>query len=74
LRRWQSRALKIDGEWKADSVEIRETIFASDAGSIEWHCLMPRAQARMHNRLGLGYAEHLNITIAPWKLPICTLR
>ena len=71
---WQSGALKMDGEWKADSLEMHETIFASDAGSIEWHCLMPRAQARMHNRVGLGYAEHLNITIAPWKLPIRTLR
>jgi hypothetical protein len=72
--RWQSEALKIDGEWKADSVEIRETIFSSDAGSIEWHCLMPRAQVRIHDSCGLGYAEHINMAIAPWKLPIRTLR
>jgi hypothetical protein len=72
--RWRSGALKIDGEWQADSSEIRETIFASPAGSIEWHCLMPRAQARIQNRAGLGYAEHLNITVAPWKLPLRTLR
>jgi len=72
--RWRSGALKIDGEWQADSPEIRETIFVNDAGSIEWHCRMPRAQARLHNRLGFGYAEHLNMTIAPWKLPIRTLR
>lgn len=72
--RWQSDALKIDGEWRADSLEINETVFASDAGSVEWHCLMPRAQARIHNRAGFGYAEHLNITIAPWKLPIQILR
>jgi len=70
--RW--RALKRDGEWQADSSEIRETIFASEAGSIEWRCLMPRARARIHNRLGLGYAEHLDMTIAPWNLPIRTLR
>ena len=72
--RWQSEALKIDGEWKADSGEIRETIFASEAGSIEWHCLMPRAQARIRDGCGLGYAEHINMNIAPWKLPIRTLR
>jgi hypothetical protein len=72
--RWRSRALKTDGEWRADSPEMRETIFASGAGSVEWHCLMPRAQARLHDRLGFGYAEHLNMTIAPWKLPIRTLR
>ena len=74
LLRWQPEALKMDAEWKADSPEIHETIFASDAGSVQWHCLMPRAQARIHDRVGLGYAEHLTITIAPWKLPIRTLR
>jgi len=25
---------------------------------------MPRAQARIHNRTGIGYAEHLRVTIA----------
>ncbi len=72
--RWHSKALKIDSEWKADSGEIRETIFASDAGSVEWHCLMPRAKAHIRNRCGLGYAEHISMSIAPWKLPIRTLR
>jgi len=70
--RW--RGLKTDAEWRAVAPEIRETIFASGTGSIEWHCLMPRACARIHNRMGLGYAEHLHMTIAPWKLPIRTLR
>ena len=72
--RWRSRALGIDGEWQADAPEVRETVFACDAGSVEWHCLMPRARTRIHNLAGLGYAEHLNITIVPWKLPIRTLR
>jgi hypothetical protein len=70
--RW--RALKIDAEWQAGAAGVRETIFASAAGSVEWHCLMPRADARINSRSGLGYAEHLNMTIAPWKLPIRTLR
>ncbi|MGO9094217.1 MAG: hypothetical protein ACLQGV_03255 [Bryobacteraceae bacterium] len=72
--RWRSRALKTGGEWQADSAEIRETVFASETGAVEWHCLMPRAQARIHHRTGIGYAEHLRMTIAPWKLPIRTLR
>lgn len=72
--RWRSGALRIDGEWQADSLEIRETVFASGAGSVEWHCLMPRAKSRINKRCGLGYVEHLNITIAPWELPIRTLR
>jgi hypothetical protein len=73
MLRWQSDALGMEGEWQADCSEIRETIFASGAGSVEWRCLMPRAQTRVNNRAGLGYAEHLKVTIAPWKLPIRTL-
>ena len=72
--RWQSKALKIDGEWQAGSREIRCTIFSCDTGSIEWHCLMPRALVRIRDRSGLGYAEHITMTVAPWKLPIRTLR
>jgi hypothetical protein len=74
LLRWQSRALKIDGEWRAQSEQIHETVFASEEGCIDWHCLMPRAEARINSRVGLGYAELLTMTIAPWKLPIRTLR
>lgn len=71
---WRSRALKIDGEWRADSPAIGETVFSSDDGLIEWQCFMPRARARIGNRIGLGYAEHLRMTIAPWEMPIRTLR
>jgi len=72
--RWNCRALKSQGEWQAESEEVRETVFASEAGSIEWRCLMPRALAWIDGRAGLGYAEQLSMTIAPWKLPIATLR
>lgn len=72
--RWRSGALQIEGEWQARSHEIDETIFATDAGYVRWHCLMPHACARLHHRRGFGYAEHLNMTIAPWRLPIRTLR
>lgn len=74
LLRWQSASLKVDGEWQRDSQEIQETVFASGDGSVEWHCLIPGARARLHNNSGYGYAEHLHCTIAPWKLPIRTLR
>jgi len=71
---WRSGALKIDGEWRADSAAIRETVFSSGDGLIEWQCFMPRARARIGNRIGLGYVEHLRMTIAPWRMPIRTLR
>jgi hypothetical protein len=79
---WRSEALGIEGAWQADSAALRETIYSSNDdsnddskhGSIEWHCLMPRAAARLGVRSGFGYVEHLTMTIPPWKLPIHTLR
>ena len=62
--RWRS------GEWEADSSEVRETVY----DGIEWRCLMPRARVRIGERTGLGYAEHIRMTVEPWKLPIRILR
>jgi hypothetical protein len=71
---WRSDAMDVGGEWKADAAALRARVFASDAGSIEWHCIMPRAHARAGATEGLGYAECLTMTVAPWKLPLRTLR
>jgi len=72
--RWRSEALAVDGEWAADSEPVRETVFESVEGSIEWECVMPRAKARVGALAGFGYVERLSVTIPPWKLPIETLR
>ncbi|MGD0667955.1 MAG: hypothetical protein ABSB23_10350 [Bryobacteraceae bacterium] len=71
---WRSGSLRIEGDWSADSAPLRAMVFSSGAGIVEWHCLMPRARARIGARQGLGYAEHLTMTIAPWRLPLRTLR
>jgi len=71
---WRPKPLRVDGEWKADSAGLRSTIFSSDAGAVEWHCLMPRAHARIGLRKGWGYAERLVMNIVPWNLPLRTLR
>jgi hypothetical protein len=73
LIRWQSKTLGMEGEWESSSAPLRETIYSSPEGSITWHCFMPKAITRFRDRRGLGYAEHLTMTIAPWKLPIDTL-
>jgi hypothetical protein len=67
---WNSAHFNFSAEWHADSHEIRETVFANQEGSIEWRCLMPRAHAQMESGSGLGYVEHLTMTIPPWKIPI----
>src|SRR5262249_4477885 len=71
---WRAKTLKMEGEWRTDSVALLDTIYRSQNGSIEWNCLMPQAHTRFKNRRGLGYAEHLTMTIPPWKLPLQTLR
>lgn len=71
---WNPTVFGIAGQWQADSVDLRETVFRDERGSVEWQCLMPRAQVRIGNESGLGYAERLSMTIAPWKIPIQDLR
>jgi hypothetical protein len=77
--RWTSRALGVRGTWTADGEGTKETLLSGDAGSVEWDCLMPLAKVEIElegGRIvrGLGYAEHLTMSIAPWDLPIDELR
>jgi hypothetical protein len=74
MLRWESRALKLEGEWQRDAPALHETVFASACGCVAWRCLMPRAKARIRDLIGLGYAEHLTMSIAPWELSIRILR
>lgn len=47
-------------------------------GALDWHCTAARARVRMTIGAdvldGIGYAEQLESTIAPWALPLSTLR
>jgi len=77
--KWKSSPLRLEGTWTALEPPIRATILDSDAGTIEWHCLQPRATASVRIGkaaaiCGLGYAEHLRMTIPPWRLPLKELR
>src|SRR5208337_33524 len=57
----------------------RELLFESGSGSLDWNCTAPRAAAMVRIGSepaiqGWGYAEHLRLTLAPWRLPIRRLR
>jgi hypothetical protein len=72
---WKSRALKFEGTWKSLDPGHSERLFSSNEGFVEWHCLQPRARAQIRGDSkvvfeGLGYAERLEMTIVPWKLPL----
>ncbi|MGB8262116.1 MAG: hypothetical protein WCE75_17290 [Terracidiphilus sp.] len=70
--------LKAEGNWRADAPPVRQMVYQSDAGEVEWNCLQPRSlvQLRIGERAwnGLGYAECLTVTVPPWKLPMRQLR
>ena len=76
---WKSRAWKAEGCWSERSSGIREVLFSSPAGSLEWDCVAPRASSQVRiagdeQFRGWGYVEHLRLSLAPWRLPIQQLR
>jgi hypothetical protein len=71
---WSSKPFNLMGKWQSRAVALHETVFESRDGAVEWECLMPCAKSQIDQRTGLGYVEHLAMTISPWKLPIRCLR
>jgi len=75
---WVEPGLEVSGTWRGAAPPIVRTLYESSEGAVVWRCLLPSAQARIHRGEtllhGLGYAEHLSMTIPPWRLPIDTLR
>lgn len=72
--RWRTPSLAIDARWLPRAPEIRETIFETAEGAVDWHCLAPAADAILSGEARLGYLERLHLTIPPWRLPLRTLR
>jgi hypothetical protein len=77
---FRAAALGVDGTWRREggAAGTRETLLIQDGGSVEWHCVMPRARVTLEHGgrvvTGLGYVEELRLTLPPWTLPIEELR
>jgi hypothetical protein len=68
----------LEATWRRDhSPAITETLFADDEGEVRWSCVLPRAHATIHTDgdglSGHGYVECLELSIAPWRLPLTAL-
>lgn len=68
----------IYGIWHQLLPGVSETLLDNQQGSINWHVVMPMAQAELQSEklgeiTGLGYVEHIIMTIPPWQLPITRL-
>jgi hypothetical protein len=79
---WRSAPLRIEGTWRALVPAISENILASEQGRVEWRCLQPAALVtlrvgrppRQRTIEGLGYVEHVALTVRPWRMPIDELQ
>ena len=83
--RWRSSRPEIDGSWSRDprargaASASTHRLLETDEGTVDWTCLLPSARAELllpdgGIARGLGYAERLELTIRPWRLPIEELR
>jgi hypothetical protein len=75
---WSSPAWNAEARWRHPGSGIREVLFDSPAGSLEWECIAPRSSAEFRaagaDFRGWGYVEHLRLSLPPWRLPIRHLR
>ncbi len=71
---WRAEPLQCDFELRKRAPSLEQTLFPG----VAWHCLMPAADAMVRIRgrelRGHGYAEVVELTLPPWKLPIDELR
>ncbi len=76
--RWTCAPLHLDLELERLDTPCTARLLETPAGVLDWCAEAPRAHVRIRRGddvlEGLGYAERLEVGVAPWKLPIGTLR
>ncbi len=77
--RWECDRLGFRGTWTPGAPSVSRTLLDTTDGTIEWNCHLPSARARIEldgvgSLSGLGYAEQLEMTAKPWRLPFDQLR
>lgn len=69
------KAPGLDGTWLKSETGMHEKLLEQPQGVIDWHCMMPSAQALVHVAghepiNGTGYVEWMEMTMLPWEMPI----
>jgi hypothetical protein len=72
--RWTCPLFGVRGGWDASASSHHRTLFESPQGTISWHCHVPSAHARIRlpnvaPLCGLGYVEHLEVSLKMRHLP-----
>lgn len=67
--RWSSHALGCSGSWLAEAAVVANTFLDNADGHLIWTCFAPNARAEIsvdgQTIHGLGYLEHVDMTISP---------
>ena len=75
---WTEPKLAVKATWRGGAQPISRTLYETPEGGVVWNCVLASAECDLavNGNLvrGLGYADHLSMTIPPWRLPIDTLR
>lgn len=76
---WRAEALDVTGAWQSRESSLGvQTLYRRGRGAVVWNCMQPRSRANVaageRTVEGVGYAEHLAISMKPWALPIDELR
>lgn len=75
---WDASELGCTGRWRSARPAFERTLHAAGGRSVRWRCSAPAAEVSLRigarTLVGSGYAERLDVSIEPWRLPIDTLR
>jgi len=82
---WSHEGLGVRGTWTRACPAVERELLNEASGAIRWNCVAPGARAEIalgdgergpagETLAGTGYAEVMDMTIAPWKVPIRELR
>lgn len=74
---WPASRLFSGGRWTPLALPFARTLLSRGGRTLDWSCVAPAARVVIEGDgqlEGLGYAERLEMTLAPWRLPIRELR
>lgn len=76
---WDAKRLGVRAVWTPRVPGHSETLARGREGAIVWECWAPSAECRIaladgSLMAGLGYVEHIQVSIRPWQLPFDELR
>jgi len=78
LLRWECGPLRVHGRWAVPVTGQERILLEQAEGKVHWRCVSLGTETAVrvgdYGIDGLGYAEHLTMTVKPWHLPFNELR